>query len=246
MGEMHGRRVIITGGASGIGLAAAKLFSERGAAVALLDANAQALEVAARDASQFASVVDISDEEAVGRAMDSVVRDLGGVDALVNAAGIVTLVRAEDTSLTLWRKIIDVNLTGTFLVCRSAIPHLRNGNQPAIVNVASASGLMPSAAGAVYGVSKAGVDMLSKYLARELAPIIRVNAICPGMVETPMMNTVAPTRGPEFDAAVKATYALQRVAQPREIAEAILFLASPASSYVTGASLAVDGGRTFH
>ena len=246
MSRMDGRRVVVTGGASGMGLETAKLLVDRGANVALLDVNPEALRAAANATGGFAHVADIADPDSVARGIDASVQQLGGMDALVNAAGIATMARAEDTSLSLWRKIMDVNLTGTFLVCRAAISHLRQGREPAIVNVASASGLMPSSAGTAYGVSKAGVDMLTKYLARELAPVIRVNAVCPGMVDTPLMSAMAPDRGDAFQAAVAATYALGRVAQPRELAEAILFLASPAASYVTGVSLAVDGGRTFH
>lgn len=246
VGRLDGRRVLITGAASGIGAATARLFAAEGAKLALLDRDANAVREMAQEINAFAVDVDVADEAAVQRAVDQAVAWLGGLDAVVNGAGIASMKRAEETPLDLWRSMLDVNLTGTFLVCRAAIPHLRACEGATIVNIASASGLLPSAAGAAYGVSKAGVDMLTKYLARELAPSIRVNSVCPGMVDTPMMAAMAPKGDPAVEAAIKATYALQRAAQPHEIAGAILFLTSRESTYITGVSLAVDGGRTFH
>jgi NAD(P)-dependent dehydrogenase (short-subunit alcohol dehydrogenase family) len=246
MGRLNGRKALITGAGSGIGAATARLFAAEGAKVALLDRDAAALRGIATQCNAFSATVDVSDEAAVNKAVDGAVAALGGLDALVNAAGIASMKTAEETSLELWRSILDINLTGVFLVCRAAMGHLRTGSDATIVNIASASALLPSIAGAAYGVSKAGVDMLSKYLARELAPSIRVNSVCPGMVDTPMMSAMLPADTATVEANLKATYALQRVAKPQEIADAILFLTSRESAYITGISMAVDGGRTFH
>lgn len=177
--------------------------------------------------------------------MSAAVQALGGLDGLVNCAGVATTRTLEGTSLEDWRRLVDTNLTGVFLTCRAAIPALRASRGGVIVNLASASGLTPSFAGAAYSASKAGVVMLSKALARELAPTIRVNAICPGAVRTPMFARMTGDAA-DADTTVGAGYALGRIATPEEIAKAILFLAGDDSAYITGVALAVDGGRSFH
>lgn len=140
--------------------------------------------------------------------------------------------------MTVWRQVIDVNLTGTFMVSRACLPWLRQAEGATIVNIASAAGLLPNAPGlTAYAASKGGVVNLGRAMAAELAPAIRVNTVCPGMVDTPMAEG--------FHANV-GNYALKRLAQPAEIARVILFLTSADGSYVTGATLAADGGRSFH
>jgi NAD(P)-dependent dehydrogenase (short-subunit alcohol dehydrogenase family) len=137
-----------------------------------------------------------------------------------------------------WRKVIEVNLTGTFLVTQAALPWLRQAKGSTVVNIASGAGVLPNAPGlAAYAASKGGVIALTKALAADLAPEIRVNCICPGMVDTPMADGFRANVG---------NYALKRIADPQEIAQALLFLTSSEASYITGATLAVDGGRTFH
>ena len=246
MGRLKHRRVLIAGAGSGIGAATARLFAAEGAQLALLDRNPKALQSVAGPLDAFSAQADVSDEASVAAAVTDAAKALGGLDAVVNAAGIATMKRTDETPLDLWQTILGTNLTGTFLVCRATLPFLKGNDRSSIVNIASASGLLPSSAGSAYGVSKAGVDMLTKYLAKELSPTVRVNSVCPGMVDTPMM--AAMTEGPDasVEAAVKATYAMQRVAQPEEVAAAILFLTSHEAAYITGISLAVDGGRTFH
>jgi NAD(P)-dependent dehydrogenase (short-subunit alcohol dehydrogenase family) len=163
---------------------------------------------------------------------------MGGIDGLVNAAGIMTVGRVLETTAAQFRRLIDVNLTGTYIVTRACLPWLAAESAATIVNIASAQGLLPNAPGhTAYAASKGGVVNLSRALAAELAPAIRVNSICPGMVDTPMAEDFRGNVG---------SYALKRLADADEIARAILFLTSADSSYVTGAALAVDGGRSFH
>jgi NAD(P)-dependent dehydrogenase (short-subunit alcohol dehydrogenase family) len=152
-----------------------------------------------------------------------------------------------ETTLDEWNTTIAVNLTGTFLCVQSAVPLLRQAGNATIVNIASGVGLLPTGGGSTaYVASKGGVIAMTRTLAAELAPAIRVNAVCPGAVETPMTDgTLRDADGAVIPAIVNR-YALGRPAAPAEIAAAILFLTAHESSFVTGVSLAVDGGRTYH
>ncbi|MCD2172222.1 SDR family NAD(P)-dependent oxidoreductase [Rhizobium sp. C4] len=241
--QLSGKRVIVTGAASGIGLAAAALFEAEGAIVARFDRDAKGLEAAKGQGPCF--VVDQTDAEAVRLGVAQAAEALGGLDGLLNAAGIADTTPTAALTLERWNTVLAVNLTGPFLMSQAALPFLSQSPASAIVNIASASGLLPSGAGSVYGTSKAGVLMLTKSLAAEWGPAIRVNAICPGTVDTNMLNGLF-EKDEAFFERIKKTYALQRLATAEEIAKAALFLISDQSSFVTGVSLAVDGGRTFH
>ena len=163
---------------------------------------------------------------------------MGGIDGVVNAAGIVIRGAVLEVGVADWRRVIDVNLTGIYIVVRSCLPWLAKATGATIVNIASGQGLLPNRPEmTAYAASKGGVVNLTRALAAELAPAIRVNSVCPGMVDTPMTAD-----GPRD----VTPYALKRIADPLEIAHAILFLTSSESSFVTGAALAIDGGRTFH
>ncbi|PSC02909.1 3-oxoacyl-ACP reductase [Alsobacter soli] len=243
-GRLAGRRIIVTGAASGIGRETAELFAREGAALALFDVGEGARELAGRIGAHAFSV-DVSDEQAVESAVSQAAERMGGLDGLVNAAGIFPVRKLEETSLELWRKTLDVNLTGPFLVSRAAARHLRAAGAATIVNVGSGSALLPYPELSAYGASKGGLAMLSKVLAAELAPQVRVNVVCPGMTRTGMVTSWFPD--PEALAErAKSVYALGRIGEPIEVAQAILFLTSAESSFVTGVTLAVDGGRTYH
>ncbi|HYZ24364.1 MAG TPA: SDR family NAD(P)-dependent oxidoreductase [Rhodopila sp.] len=242
--RLQGRRVLITGGGSGIGRATAALFRAEGAKVAVLD------RAVAAD-GELVLPCDVSDEGAVAAAVGKAAEALGGLDGLVNAAGIFHANTLADTPPDLWQRVIAVNLTGTYLVCRAALPFLqesgRQGGAATIVNIASGAGLLPTGPGsAAYVASKGGVIALTKVLAFEAAPRIRVNAVCPGAVETPMTAGMLRDAAGAVQPAIAQRYALQRPSAPEELARAILFLTSEESSSTTGISLAVDGGRTFH
>lgn len=243
-GRLAGRRILITGAASGIGRDTARLFAAEGAKLALLDL-VPGLDEVAGPLGAVALAADVSDEAAVETAVARAVAELGGLDGLVNAAGIFPVKSLADTSLELWRKTLDVNLTGPFLVTRAAAPHLKAANAATIVNLGSGSAIIPYPDLAAYGASKGGLATLTKVLAAELAPTVRANLVCPGMTRTGMVTSWHPDPDALADKA-RQIYALGRIGEPDEIAAAILFLTSAESSFVTGVTLAVDGGRTFH
>lgn len=236
--RLKGRRVLVTGAASGIGRSTAELFAREGAAVALLDRDKEKLQEVAEQIGGWAFPVDITDDEAVAISIAEAAATMSGIDGVVNAAGIMFRGRAIDVSAPDWRRVIEINLTGTYSVVRSCIPWLLQEPSATVVTIASAAGLLPNAAEyTAYAASKGGVVALTKALAAELAPTIRVNTVCPGMVDTAMADGHRGNVG---------NYALNRLADPVEIARSILFLTSQESSYITGTALAVDGGRTFH
>jgi NAD(P)-dependent dehydrogenase (short-subunit alcohol dehydrogenase family) len=173
---------------------------------------------------------------------------LGGLDGVVNCAGVGAGAMLENLEAAYWAHVLAINLTAPYAVCRAALPWMRTANRGTIVNIASAQALLPNTPGvSVYAASKGGLVAFTKALAAELAPTIRANIVCPGVTLTKMTETslLKGYSRPDEAPFVKS-YAMKRVAQPREIAEAILFLTSDASSFVTGATLAVDGGRSFH
>ena len=241
MPRLTGRKILITGGASGIGRATCALFLQEGAAVVVLDRNT------ANVADVRAIAADVSDAGSVTRAMQEAAQAMGGLDGLVNAAGVFINKDLMNTDAQTWNTTIAVNLTGTFLCVQAAVPLLRLAAQATIVNLASGVGLLPTGGGSTaYVASKGGVIAMTRALAAELAPGIRVNAVCPGAVETPMTDGTLRDASGAINPAIVNRYALGRPGSPGEIAAAILFLTSHESSFVTGVNLAVDGGRTFH
>jgi NAD(P)-dependent dehydrogenase (short-subunit alcohol dehydrogenase family) len=241
MPRLTGRKILITGGASGIGRATCALFVQEGASVVVLDRNT------ADVADVRAIAADVSDAGSVARAMQEAAQMMGGLDGLVNAAGVFINKDLMETDAQTWNTTIAVNLTGTFLCVQAAVPLLRQAAKATIVNLASGVGLLPTGGGSTaYVASKGGVIAMTRALAAELAPGIRVNAVCPGAVETPMTDGTLRDAAGAIIPAIVNRYALGRPASPEEIAAAILFLISRESSFVTGVNLAVDGGRTFH
>ncbi len=236
--RLHDRRILITGAASGIGRRTAELFASEGAALTLLDRNSEGLAEVARDTRGLSVEADVTQDASVAHAVEQGAIAMGGIDGVVNAAGIVIQGSVLDVGVASWQRVLDVNLTGTYIIVRCCLPWLAKAPFATIVNIASGQGLLPNTPNmTAYAASKGGVVNLTRALAAELAPSIRVNSICPGMVDTPM------TAGGPRDV---SPYALKRMADPLEIAQAILFLTGTESSFITGAALAVDGGRTFH
>src|SRR5437016_1496410 len=215
-GRLQGRRILVTGAASGIGRRTAELVAAEGAALTLLDCDRRRLAEVARETGGRAVETDVTQEASVAQAVEQGATAMGGIDGVVNAAGIVIHGSVLDVGVADWKLVLDVNLTGTYIVVRCSLPWLLKAPFATIVNIASGQGLLPNTPNmTAYATSKGGVVNLTRALAAELAPSIRVNSICPGMVDTPM------TAGGPRDV---SPYALKRMADPLEIAQAILFL----------------------
>ncbi|UOE46132.1 glucose 1-dehydrogenase [Agromyces larvae] len=233
---LDGRIAIVTGGARGLGEAYARSLHAAGATVVIadvLDDAGAALAAELGDRARFAHL-DVTDEDGWAAAVDGVVAEFGGVDVLVNNAGIANAAPIEHFSLAKWDAVIGVNLTGVFLGCRAVVPAMKAAGRGSIVNVSSVEGLRGSPHLHGYTASKFGVRGLTKSLAVELgADGIRVNSVHPGFIRTDMTTRIDPER---------LDIPLGRPGDPVDVAGAVVFLASDASSFVTGAELVVDGG----
>ena len=243
MTDKAGKVALVTGAARGIGLATAQRFLDDGWSVALLDSDAETLAaaVAALGVPDRALELplDVRRPEDADRAIASVREKFGRLDALVNNAGIAHFGPVMETPLDVWREILDVNLTGPFIMSKAAAPLMRETGG-AIVNITSISSLRASTLRVAYGTSKAGLAHLTKQMAVELAHYgIRVNAVAPGPVDTAMALKV---HSPEIRRDYHDAIPLNRYGLPEEQADAILYLCGPRSTYITGQILAVDGG----
>jgi NAD(P)-dependent dehydrogenase (short-subunit alcohol dehydrogenase family) len=245
------RTVWVTGAASGMGAAHAQRFAELGDRVGCWDAQGDKLEevvegIRAGGGNARAVAADVTDPEAVEAGASRLRDELGPAAVVVANAGIIlTGEHIEELELDAWRRVIDVNLTGAFLTSRAAIPQLREAGDGALVLVSSVCGLTASAGFGAYNASKHGVIGLMRTLANELGPDeITVNAVCPGWVRTPMLG--ASIRDAGADPADLSTFTamslIERLVEPEEVTEAIVFLASPGARMITGAALPVDGG----
>lgn len=231
---------LVTGAARGIGLATTALFIEQDWLVAMVDRDGDELKVAVKQFNQArAYEFDVSRPDDVDQMMEAVLADFGRVDAVVNNAGVADFRPLEQTSFADWRRIMETNLDGVFLVSQAATPALRK-TKGALVNIASISGLRGSTLRVAYGTSKAAVIHLTKQQAAELGEHgIRANCVCPGPVRTKLAMAV---HSPEIIAAYHDTIPLNRYGSERELAEVITFLCSEKASYVTGQVIAADGG----
>jgi NAD(P)-dependent dehydrogenase (short-subunit alcohol dehydrogenase family) len=245
--DLTGRRILVTGAASGIGRATAELFVRRGAKVVLLDRDKSVEAAAAMVGGTTGLVVDVADETSVVNAVAAAAMIMDGIDGVVNSAGIDLVKSITDMTPQEWNRLLAVNLNGPFHVCRAAAPFLGEAQEATVVNVASGAGLVPLKHRTAYCASKAGLVMFTKALAMELAPV-RVNAFCPGIIDTPLFR-LSFENEPDPDAELRRIldrYLIKRAASPEEAAQVVLFLTSRASSIMTGVALAGDAGRTFH
>jgi len=248
--RLQGKVALITGASSGIGRATALLFAKEGAKVAVNyshskdEADYVVTLIKQAGGEAFAVKADVSKENEVKKMIDEVAKKYKKIDILYNNAGVELQKPISITTEDDWDRVLAINLKGMFLCSKYAIPHMLEGS--AIINTASALGLVGSANLTAYSASKGGVVLFTKSLALELAPKIRVNCICPGAINTPMIRRFIDA-APDPKAVEKQLamqHPLGRLGQPEEIAKAALFLASGDSSFVTGHALSVDGGFT--
>jgi NAD(P)-dependent dehydrogenase (short-subunit alcohol dehydrogenase family) len=247
-GILEGKVAVITGvgGPTSMGATAARLFHAEGASLVLADVSGQERDAAAALADRaIACNVDVAKSDQVAHMIDLAVSTYGGLDILCNAAGVSgVLVPIADTTEENFDHMIDVNLRGVFLTMKAAIPHMIARGGGSIVNIASTAALIGTPQLGTYAASKAGVVALTKVTAVEYGRQgIRANAICPGVIETPMYDAGV-VANPGIVDYLKALVPMGRSGKPEEIAEAMLFLASSRSSYITGLVLPVEGGQT--
>jgi NAD(P)-dependent dehydrogenase (short-subunit alcohol dehydrogenase family) len=248
--QLSGKVALITGGASGIGRASALLFAREGAAVAIADLNARAGEGVANEITQSGGRVifepaDLSRAQDCRSLVDRAIREFGRIDILFNNAGIIRRATILDLSEDEWDRVMAVNVKSIYLLSREVIPHMQKQGGGSIINTASGWGLAGGAKAAVYCASKGAVVLLTKAMAVDHGPQkIRVNCICPGDTDTGMLRVEAQQLGGANDRflAEAAKRPLGRVGSPDEIAQGALYLASDASSFVTGTALVIDGG----
>ena len=249
--ELDGKAVVVCGGGTGIGRACAVAFARERARVAILDWNVDALADAERELREMGAEVivhrvDVSDAESVDAAHAEVIQTFGGIDVGFNNAGIISPAKAiEDTSEDDWNRVIAVNLTGIFLCMRAQVRHMRPRGQGVIINTASAAALVGAPGTTPYTASKHGILGITRTVALELATTgVRVNAVAPGTVDTPLNSVLFDNEDPFADALVRKGQPIGRNARPDEIADAVLWLASARSTFVTGSTLVIDGGFT--
>ncbi|TPG44832.1 SDR family oxidoreductase [Roseomonas nepalensis] len=241
-GRFQARAAVVTGGASGIGLAVAARLAAEGATVSLWDTDAAALDAArGRAGAAETAVVDVTDADAVGRAMEATAAALGGLDILVTSAGITgPNATVRDYPVAAWRQVLDVNLTGTFLCARAAIPFMERGGYGRIVPIASVAGKEGNPNAAAYSASKAGVIGLTKSLGKELAATgIRVNCVTPSAVRTPIFAQMSDAHV----AYMLSKIPIGRFGEVEEVAALVCWLASEEPSFSTGAVFDLSGGR---
>ncbi|NMO18472.1 SDR family oxidoreductase [Pyxidicoccus fallax] len=240
--NLQGRRVVLTGGASGIGRVSAAAFVRAGSRVAILDRDEAALAEVVRELGPSVRGIptDVSEPESLAAAFQRVDRELGGVDVLIANAGISVRRPFLDISPQEWRKVMAVNLDGVFFCAREAAARMMAADGGVLLLMGSTNGLAGYPYYASYNASKAGVIELARSLAIELAPKVRVNAICPGYVMTPMQER---EYTPAMLEKVNAKIPLKRHARPEEIADLFLFLASDRARYIHGQALVIDGGE---
>jgi len=238
------RVAVVTGGASGMGAATVRRLSSAGAQVVIVDRNADLAESVAAEVGGTAMIGDIADSSFCDNVVGDTVNTRGRLDVLVNAAGVIVRASGVDTTDEQWARIMAVNVSGTFFMCRAALRVMKPQRGGAIVNFGSIWGDLGSSGVAAYCASKGAVHNLTRALAMDHAGDgIRVNAVCPGEVNTPMLQSErSEAVTDQLLAAIAATVPMGRLAEPDEIARVVCFLASDEASYMTGAMVSVDAG----
>jgi NAD(P)-dependent dehydrogenase (short-subunit alcohol dehydrogenase family) len=245
--RMQNKVAVITGAGSGIGRATALRLSQEGARIVCADAvadaaSATACAITAAGGEAIALAVDVTDEAACARMVEKTLARFGRLTSLVNSAGVRSDPPDPMPGSREWRRVVDVNLTGSYLVSRATLSALSASGAASITNLASIFGLVGGSTSSAYAASKGAIVNLTRQMALEFAPAVRVNCVCPGVIETPM--TASLRQNQAWAQQVLSRYPLGRFGQPEEIAAAILFLASDEAGFVTGVALPVDGGYT--
>jgi NAD(P)-dependent dehydrogenase (short-subunit alcohol dehydrogenase family) len=242
MHSLKDKRVLITGGAGGIGFATAKRFLEEGSKVAILDRDEAACQHAQQELASLSGTIlaDVSDDMSVARAFDELDTLFGGLDVLINNAGISIRNPFMEITAEQWRSVIGVNLNGVFYVAQQAARRMLAGNGGVILNMGSTNGLTGYHYYADYNATKAGVIELSRSMALELGPRIRVNAICPGFIMTPMQES-------EYTLEMRHIFEnkvpLHKLGKPEDVAALFVFLASDEAAFISGQHFVIDGGE---
>jgi 2-hydroxycyclohexanecarboxyl-CoA dehydrogenase len=244
--RFEGRTALVTGGASGIGAATARLLAAEGARVAIGDVNEAGAQEVASEIDGFACKLDVTDAPGVRSAVGEIEKELGPIDVLVNNAGTDLFSYFVNTDEGMWDFVLGVNLRGVLAVTHAVLPGMQERRGGAIVNVASEAGRVGSQGSSIYSAAKAGVIGFTKAIARESARYrVRCNAVAPGPIETPLLNAAPKLLG-ELGERLKQGMVnqtvMKRSGEPEEVAAAIAFLASDDASYVTGQTLNVSGG----
>lgn len=244
MGLVEGHRALVTGGGSGIGRAVAVRLTQEGARVAVLDRDGERAEKVAAETGGVGLQVDVTDSEALTEAVDRAARELGGLSIVHANAGIGTMNAVGEMSPQEWGTIIDVNLTGVFHTVHAALPHLLSNGDGRVVCTSSISGVRPAEGEAAYAAAKAGVAAFTASLALEYAPVVRANAVAPGMISTSLTAPLLAQPGIVERMVAKTPAA--RIGEPEDVADVVLFLVSDLSRFVTGQNITVDGGMILH
>lgn len=246
--DMEKKIVLVTGAASGMGAATARLFAGAGATIIAVDLNEAGLNDAAADfGAAFCLTGDVSDSGFCNHCIEETVKRFGRIDILVNAAGIIRRSDAAGTSDDDWRRVMAVNVDGVFFMSRAGVAVMKEQQSGTIINFGSIWGGIGAAGTLAYCASKGAVHQITRAMALDHAPDgIRINAVCPGEVNTPMLASErdAPPTQADLQALADATIPMKRLAEPEEVARVVLFLASDDASYMTGALVPVDAGYT--
>ncbi|NNF64516.1 MAG: SDR family oxidoreductase [Acidimicrobiia bacterium] len=238
---------IVTGGASGMGAATARLLAREGYRVAIVDKGSEQGNAVADEVGGVAHIGSVADSAFCAETVGSVLATFGRIDVLINAAGVIVRATAANTTDEQWREIFSVNVDGVFFMSRAVIPSMREANKGAIVNFGSIWGSVGAAGHSAYAATKGAVHQLTKSMALEHARDgIRINAVCPGEIRTPMLASerLRPPTEDELAELADATVPMGRLGEPEEVAAVVAFIASDAASYMTGSMVTVDAGFT--